>query len=189
MCQNKNIDIYKDGKDLYIRIKDCDMSIEKVLTSMVGATIKNSSQNISQVESVKSTPVKQEEAKIEHIEHKFTYGPYNGLTPKEVHLKIGAKKAFCYFVTQKLCDKTLKADVDVYIKYHKGFLNKRLNAEVITYDDKMVFFTEYYTLFKDKLDTFLASNGYNTISDFLNMESEKDTTKLYKEYISQLLQM
>lgn len=185
--QHGDIDMYKDGNDLYIRIKNCEASIEKILTSMIGVAIKNATQNVSQVEAVKDTPVKETEAKVEHIEQKFTYGPYNGMTPKEIHLKIGAKQAFCYFVTQKIYDEALKNDVNVYIKFHKGFLNKRLMAEVVTYDDKMVFFTEYQSLFKEKLEKFLASKGYNTISDFLNMESEEDTTAMYKEYVKSLL--
>ena len=189
--QQGNIKIYRDGKDLYIKICNCEESIEKVLTSMVGTTVTKATKNISATPEIRDEPVKETEAKEVHKEHKFTYGPYKGMTPKEIHLKIGAKKAFCYFVTEfkKIYDTALKSDVDIYIKYHKGFLNKRLLAEQVKYDTKMVFFTEYQPLIKDKMDKILNDNGYTTIADYLNMESEEVTTKLYKEYVSLLLKM
>lgn len=187
--EQQHIDTYMDGNDLYIRIRNCNKSLIDVVSSMLGNLISGCTQNVSTVPTTKDAPIKETEAKTEHIEQKFTFGPYQGMTPKEIWQKIGAKKAFCYFVSLgKLYYVELKNDVDRYINFHKGFLYKRLQVENPTYDDKMVFFTEYQSLFKEKLNKFLVSKGYNTLSDFLNCESEEDTTKMYREYIKSLLQ-
>lgn len=189
MCNVSNISVYKDGNDVYIRIRNCEASVEKVLLGMVnGAISGNTNDNISSVKNVTDKPVKEEEAKVEHTEAKFTFGPYENMTPKEIHLKLGAKKAFCYFMSLgKIYYKQLYDDVLVYIKWHRGFLNKRLQVETPSFDDKMVFFTEYRSLFSDKLDNYFKEKGYNTISDFLNCECEADSTAMYREYIKSLM--
>lgn len=189
MCDVSNISVYKDGNDVYIRIRNCEASVEKVLLSMVGGVIGGSTNNnISNVQTVTDKPVKEEEAKTEHIEEKFTFGPYENMTPKEIHLKIGAKKAFCYFMSLgKIYNEKLYNDVMVYIRWHRGFLNKRLQVEKPTYDDKMVFFTEYNSLFSKKLETLFNEKGYKTISDFLNCETEEESTRIYREYIKALM--
>lgn len=184
----QNISLYKDGNDIYIRIRDCDSSIAELLMTMLGASIKKEIKNISSVPDMPDHFSKEEDVKDKKPEERYSFGPYKGLTPTEVVNKVGPMTSFCYFVKQPIYSAALRNDIAVHVNRHREVLKNRLKqADNATYDDKLTFFKEYDSLFHDKLVKSLYEREYDSIEGFLSLDSVEGTTSLYKEYIESLL--
>lgn len=188
MSKSGNISIYKDGKDVYIRIANCEESLEKILAKMINSAI-NEVKDIVPIESKTPVLVKPEAATEVKEEARFTFYPYKGLTPTEVVSKIGMVKAYIYFKKTPIYSSNkdeLKRDIAVHVEKHKKLLREKLSkADSVSFDERMVFFNEYRCIFP-QIDNIVRLNGAETLEEYIRNHND-GSKRLYKTCIENLL--
>lgn len=188
MPENGNISVYKDGKDLYIKIANCEEPLEKVLTQMIGSVI-NKVKDVVPVEAKAPEFVKQDAAVTIKEEARYTFNPYKGLTPTEVINKVGKVRAYVYFRKTPIYSgnkEALKRDIAVHVEKHRTMLKEKLSkADNVSFDERMVFFNEYKCVFP-QIDNIVRLNGAETLEEYIKNHNN-GSIRLYKACIESLL--